>query len=57
MDKTLALEIAKTSSCDMDKTLVLEIAKTSSCDMDGDIIFINGKKYYVHILQNIVEEL
>lgn len=41
----------------MDKTLALEIAKTSSCDMDGDIIFINGKKYYVHILQNIVEEL
>lgn len=41
----------------MDKTLVLEIAKTLSCDMDGDIIFIDGKEYYVNILQNIVEEL
>ena len=40
----------------MDKTLVLEIAKMSGCDIDGDIIFIDGKGYHVHILQNIVEE-
>ena len=35
----------------MDKTLVLEIAKTSSCDMDGDIIFIDGKESvsYTHL--------
>lgn len=41
----------------MNKANVLRWAIEAGCDTDGDILYINGKKYYVHIMKKIVEEV
>lgn len=36
----------------MTKRKVLKYARTAGCDVDGDIITINGTRYYVDLFNN-----
>ena len=38
----------------MTKRKVLKYARTAGCDIDGDIITINGTRYYVDLFHNYV---
>lgn len=39
------------------KRKILKLLQKSGCDIDGDIFTYNGKKYFVHELRGIVEEV
>lgn len=40
-----------------EKEKILEAARKSACDVDGDVITVDGKNYYVHLFDEICEEL
>ena len=35
---------------------IITIAKDKGCDVDGDIVHVGGNSYYVHMLNNVVEQ-
>lgn len=35
---------------------IITIAKDKGCDVDGDIVHVGGDSYYVHMLNNVVEQ-
>lgn len=41
----------------MDNNKILEYAQKTGCDIDGDVIYIEGRAYYVHIMKKIVKEI
>ena len=41
----------------MDNNDILEYAQKTGCDIDGDVIYIEGRSYYVHIMKGIVKEI
>ena len=34
---------------------VFEAARVAGCDVDGDYVYVNGYKFYVNIMDNIIE--
>lgn len=41
----------------IDKQTIFELARKAGCDIDGDILYIDGKKYFVDELREIAEEV
>lgn len=41
----------------INKQTIFELARKAGRDIDGDIICIDGKKYFVDELRGIVEEI
>lgn len=41
----------------IDKQTIFELARKAGCDIDGDMLCIDGKKYFVDELRGIVEEI
>lgn len=41
----------------MDDYSILEYARKTGCDIDGDVIYIKGRAYFVHIMKGIVKEI
>lgn len=41
----------------MDNNDILEYAQKTGCDIDEDVIYIEGRAYYVHIMKGIVKEI
>ena len=41
----------------IDKQTIFELARKAGCDIDGDMLYVDGKKYYVNVFEDIVEEI
>lgn len=39
------------------KRAIIKTAQKSGCDIDGDIVLYKNKRYYVHCMHGIVEQI